>query len=238
MPKKISIIIATIVMLILILIFSFIIGIVVSKQIRTNSISNKNIINNNVEKEISNTTYAETIDFSSKKYYLHKSNLEKPLKELCLKAQKEALQGLNETEIKNVQQTLRETHIMLEYRLIDAVELIKEPNSPYWESFATAGVHKDPYSGVNVLNSNGFYNHVENLKKIENIIKEPETKEKIKEIYTKFQIAMNNHDLEGCFKAHEAIHDYDYWIINYPVYFETYPPADWGGIDTYFGTIE
>ena len=51
MPKKISIIIATIVMLILILIFSFIIGIVVSKQIRTNSISNKNIINNNVEKK-------------------------------------------------------------------------------------------------------------------------------------------------------------------------------------------
>ena len=82
------------------------------------------------------------------------------------------------------------------------------------------------------------YSGVDNLKKIENIIKEPETKEKIKEIYTKFQIAMDNHDIEGCFKAHEAIHDYDYWIINYPVYFETYPPADWGGIDTYFGTIE
>ncbi len=234
MSKRIFIIIIITVTII----FSFIIGLVVSRRMKTTSVSNKNTITSNVEKETSNTICAETVDFSNKKYYLHKSDLEKPSQEACLKAQKEALQELNETEIKNVQQILRETHIMLEYRLIDAVRLIKEPNSPYWESFTTAGIYKDHYSGVNVLNSNGFNNHVDNLKKIENIIKEPETKEKIKEIYTKFQIAMDNHDLEGCFKAHEAIHDYDYWIINYPVYFETYPPADWGGITTYFGTIQ
>lgn len=233
MSKRIFIIIIITVTII----FSFIIGLVVSRRMKTTSVSNKNTITSNVEKETSNTICAETVDFSNKKYYLHKSDLEKPLQEACLKAQKEALQELNETEIKNVQQILRETHIMLEYRLIDAVRLIKEPDSPYWAKFNMDEPYLDPLSG-NIVKSDGFYNNIEDLKKIENIIKEPETKEKIKEIYTKFQIAMDNHDLEGCFKAHEAIHDYDYWIINYPVYFETYPPADWGGITTYFGTIQ
>lgn len=233
MSKRIFIIIIITVTII----FSFIIGLVVSRRMKTTSVSNKNTITSNVEKETSNTICAETVDFSNKKYYLHKSDLEKPSQEACLKAQKEALQELNETEIKNVQQILRETHIMLEYRLIDAVRLIKEPNSPYWAKFNMDEPYLDPLSG-NIVKSDGFYNNIEDLKKIENIIKEPETKEKIKEIYTKFQIAMDNHDLEGCFKAHEAIHDYDYWIINYPVYFETYPPADWGGITTYFGTIQ
>lgn len=233
MSKRIFIIIIITVTII----FSFIIRLVVSRRMKTTSVSNKNTITSNVEKETSNTICAETVDFSNKKYYLHKSDLEKPLQEACLKAQKEALQELNETEIKNVQQILRETHIMLEYRLIDAVRLIKEPDSPYWAKFNMDEPYLDPLSG-NIVKSDGFYNNIEDLKKIENIIKEPETKEKIKEIYTKFQIAMDNHDLEGCFKAHEAIHDYDYWIINYPVYFETYPPADWGGITTYFGTIQ
>ena len=70
---------------------------------------------------------------------------------------------------------------------------------------------------------------------IEYVIKE---KEKIKNIHINLQKAMDRHDIEGCFKAHEAIHDYDYWIINYPAYFDTFPATDWGGVDVYFGNIQ
>ena len=185
--------------------------------------------------QISSTSYAELIGFSNKKYYLHKSKLEKPSKEICETAQKSRLEGLNQTEIVEIQKELRETHVMMEYMLIDAVRLIKEPNSPYWQQFTKDEVFKDPYSGV-LIKANGFYDTVNSLKKIEKILKEPRAKEEIKEIYTKLQLAMNKHDIEGCFKVHEAIHDFDYWVINYPPYFETFPPADWEGIDTYFGT--
>lgn len=185
--------------------------------------------------QISSASYAELIGFSNKKYYLHKSKLEKPSKENCKIAQKSRLEGLKQTEIAEIQKELRETHVMMEYMLIDAVRLIKEPDSPYWQQFTKDEVFKDPYSGV-LIETDGFFDTVNSLKKIEKIIKEPRAKEEIKEIYTKLQLAMDKHDIEGCFKAHETIHDYDYWIINYPVYFETFPPADWGGIDTYFGT--
>ncbi|MCI9287091.1 MAG: hypothetical protein HFJ57_03815 [Clostridia bacterium] len=70
---------------------------------------------------------------------------------------------------------------------------------------------------------------------IEYVIKE---QEKIKNIHINLQKAMDRHDIEGCFKAHEAIHDYDYWIINYPAYFDTFPATDWGGVDVYFGNIQ
>ena len=126
---------------------------------------------------------------------------------------------------------------MLEYMLIDAVQLIKEPDSPYWKQFNIDEVFKDPYSGV-LIETRGFFDTVNDLKKIESIIKNPETKNKFKDMYTSLQTSMNNHDIEGCFKVHEIIHDYDYWIINYPAYFDTFSPADWGGTDTYFGNIE
>lgn len=187
--------------------------------------------------KISKTNYTELVGFLSKKYYLHESKLEKPSKEICLTAQNKSLEGLNDSEIKEVQKVLRETHVMMEKRLIEAVKLVKDPNSLYWKKFTVDEVYQDPYSGVYVK-SDGFYIDVANLKKIENIIKEPETKEKIENIHINLQKAMDKHDIEGCFKAHEAIHDYDYWIINYPAYFDTFPATDWEGVDVYFGNIK
>lgn len=232
MPKRLFVIIV-----IMILILSFLIGVIISKHMET--VRNSNEITNNTDQETNiQKKDQESIVYinSSKKYYLHKSDLEEPSNEVCKNLQKKALDGLNETEVKNVQKLLRETHVMLEYRLIDAVRLIKEPDSPYWTKFNIDAVYKDPSSG-NMVKSDGFYNNVEDLKKLEDMIKEAQTKEKIKEIYSQLQEAMDKHDLEGCFKVHEIIHDYDYWCINYPAYFATFPPADWGGINTYFGTI-
>ena len=52
-----------------------------------------------------------------------------------------------------------------------------------------------------------------------------------------FVEAISNHDLGAVFAVHEYIHDYDYYVINYPVQYSMTPP-DWGGIDEYFGRIE
>ena len=59
MSKRIFIIIIITVTII----FSFIIRLVVSRRMKTTSVSNKNTITSNVEKETSNTICAETVDF-------------------------------------------------------------------------------------------------------------------------------------------------------------------------------
>ena len=232
MAKKILISVTIIVILLGI---SIMIGYTMARQ--TKNKSNRGQIDNYLKAEISNITDLETVDYTNKKYYLHKSNLEKPSNEICKIEQDKALEGLSAEERESVQEILRETHVYMEYLLIEAVRMIKEPDSPYWNKFTINAPYIDPYTGNTVI-SNGFYNNVDDLKKIEDIIKNNDTKENIKRIYNQLQNAMDNHDLEQCFKVHEKIHDYDYWIINYPVHFATFPPADWGGIDTYFGNIQ
>lgn len=45
------------------------------------------------------------------------------------------------------------------------------------------------------------------------------------------------HNIEGLFLAHEYIHDYDYFLYNYPTHYVYHPDADYQGIDDYFGHL-
>ena len=65
-------------------------------------------------------------------------------------------------------------------------------------------------------------------------MKEQDAKDDLKKALDTLKEGMDEHNLKKCFEAHKAIHDYDYFVINTPVHLEN-PPADWGGITTYFG---
>ena len=49
---------------------------------------------------------------------------------------------------------------------------------------------------------------------------------------------MREHNLDDLFTAHEYIHDYDYFSINYPTHYVYDTRADFQGIDDYFGRTE
>lgn len=186
---------------------------------------------------ISVQTYLDIQAFTTRKYYLHKSDFELPGKKFCLEQQKNMLSGLNDKEKKCVGEELRDVHYLIEDLLIENVSLLKEPDSRYWDAAITGEKFTDPFSGETYENGYGCFNsalhHVEN---IINIIKDCETKRRFESIYKDLKSACDNHDIGSIFTVHEYIHDYDYFAVNYPVYYEM-QPIDWGGIDNYFGHL-
>lgn len=165
---------------------------------------------------------------------MHDSNLELPTQEKCYEAQRKVLNGLQENEKKNIQERIRNIHHVLERNLLDSVRLIKDSNSPYWEDFTSYEIFTDPFTGTKVDNGGRFLYVLDELEKIKDMIKNKETKEDLQKSYDNLKQGMEEHNLEKCFETHEMLHDYDYWVINTPVYLET-EPVDWGGVRTYFG---
>lgn len=185
---------------------------------------------------ISREIYQQITNFNVEKYYLHDSNLEKPSQEECSMAQEKALSALSQEEKDYVQTNIRYTHTKLEYELIDAVRLIKDSNSPYWEEFTTYGTFTEPFTGTKVDNGGRFIYILDELAKIKDKIKEENAKNDLQRAYDTLQEGMKEHNLGKCFEAHKIIHDYDYWVINTPVHLD-YEPADWEGVTTYFGKV-
>lgn len=173
-------------------------------------------------------------NFAVEKYYLHDSDLEIPTQEKCYEAQKKVLNDLQENEKEHIRERIRNIHHVLERELIDAVRLIKDRNSPYWEDFTSYGVFIDPFTGIKVNNGGRFLYILEELEKIKDIPKKEQAKIDLQRAYDILKEGMDEHNLGKCFEAHKMIHDYDYWVINTPVYLET-EPVDWGGVSTYFG---
>lgn len=172
-------------------------------------------------------------NFEVEKYYLHDSNLELPRQEKCYEAQEKVLNGLQENEKENIQKRIRNIHHVLERELIDAVRLIKDSNSPYWEDFTNYGVFTDPFTGTKVDNGGRYIYILDEFEKIKDIPQNEQARSDLQKAYDILKEGMDEHNLRKCFEAHKIIHDYDYWIINTPVHVET-EPIDWGGVNTYF----
>lgn len=167
-------------------------------------------------------------------YWLHKSSLKLPDKNVCLKAQKQALDGLSDAQAKGVQKEVREAHIEIEFFLVDHVKALKSPQSPYWAYIERKGTISIPGDAL-VWNDWDKDTVIDDLKEISSPIKNEVVKSDFKRMQNTLKTAVEQHNLHKVFSYHEMIHDYDYWVINYPVYLQS-PPADWGGIQTYFGT--
>ena len=69
-------------------------------------------------------------------------------------------------------------------------------------------------------------------------INDSHLKETITTAIKLWESSIENHDLYGLFKAHEYIHDYDYFALNYPTKYVYSPYADYQGVDDYFGHLD
>lgn len=188
--------------------------------------------------EIDEMEYKEILSEFDTRYYLHKSNVEKPQKNQILELRNKIFKDLTNEEIAEIKDTIRLTHTGMELQLLDSVNIIKDANSPYWNQSNYGGIYKDPLTGVETESTIFFNMKLQKLERVKDIIKNEEIKKEFEDIIELLKNAMDNHDLEGCFKVHEFIHDYDYYAINYPAYFPTYPPPDWEGINVYFGHLK
>ncbi len=187
---------------------------------------------------ISEQAYLDILAFTSRKYYLHQSDINLPEKEICISFKNQALSKLNSEEKKFVSKEIREAHIMTENLLLDSVSLLKEPDSPYWDSFITGEKSADPFSGEVYTQKEYCFNGVsEKIQNAYDTVKNDEVKNYLKIICEDLQSACDNHDIGSLFTVHESIHDLDYFGINYPAHFELLAPPDWNGINIYFGHL-
>lgn len=170
------------------------------------------------------------------KYYLHDSNLEKPSEDTCYNMQKLILSGLSDVEITTLKTEIHNIHSLLGFYLVDCVNILKDANSIYWEPATIDEIFTQP-NGVK-FQSYGFLQFRDSLQELLKLDLNDTTRNKIKDLIYKLQSGMNNHDLSECFEVHKILHDLDYWIISYPISSFTVAPADWGGIDCYYGLIE
>jgi len=168
-------------------------------------------------------------------YWLHESDLKLPSKDDCLKAQKQALSGLTDAQIKTVQDIIRDEHVRIEFFLLEHVKILKLSSDPHWEFLEHTGVISIPGETV-VDNQWAKSTILQKLNKVDSMIQNKTAKSDFKRMEETLATAVDTHDLHKLFAYHEILHDYDYWVINYPAFYPTAPAPDWEGIETYFGT--
>lgn len=187
---------------------------------------------------IREATYYEILAFTTRRYYLHKSDLEMPEKQDCLAWQNKALSGLNETEKQEFCETFRTLHNHIELFLLGRVSTLKEPESIYWQVFELERdeAFTDPLTNESYFD-NSYYIINDFFDELTALAKDNELKERLITAKSDFINAIDNHDIGSVFTVHEFIHDYDFYAVNYPVQYKLDPP-DWEGIKVYFGRIE
>lgn len=167
-------------------------------------------------------------------FWLHKSEMKPPVKSACRQAQKQVLKGLKEAQLKTVRDTVREEHVRIEYFLLDHVKSLKSIGSPVWQLLEHTGPVSFP-EGESALNEWDKDTIEANLNKVGNLIEDSGVKSDFRRMRETLDDAVGRHNLRGLFSYHEMIHDYDYWVINYPAHYPEAPVPDWGGIGVYFG---
>ena len=185
---------------------------------------------------ISSQIYARLLAFTNKELYLHDSGIALPDATVCNKRYNEATSGIDQAQIKEIKDLFRDTHYDMEIFLINNTSILKEYDSVYWQYCLSGEEFSDPITGQHKQIT--AYKDVEkNLEKIATTIYDKQSLQAIMRAAELWQNAIINHDLEGLFKAHEYIHDYDYFVFNYPTKYVYNPDADFQGVNDYFGHI-
>lgn len=199
---------------------------------------NNSIKLNEQEYQVNSDLYKNLVSILNPTYYLHDSNLELPNQENCMKMKEKALNKLDENEISEISRKLREAHTTMEFLLMNGTKNLKQSNSIYWNLYNEAEVITEETGEELEFSKDSCFRAVaNNIIAIENILNDEEIKEEFNSIYNRLNKAIENKDLAEMFNIHKEIHDYDYWIINYPTHYDSAPAPDWEGIETYYGTI-
>ena len=185
---------------------------------------------------ISDKVYSELLCFTNKKYYLHNSSLPFPGEEFCAAAEERITAGLNNEDKKRVEREIRDAHYAVERFLLENVSLLKSKDSVYWDCLDSNEGFLDP-----ITNEKREFDVNKRVKSALSYIifkvTDRESGKTLKKALEIWERGVREHSLDDLFLAHEYIHDYDYFAINYPTHYVYDNCADYQGIDDYFGRI-
>lgn len=185
---------------------------------------------------ISNKVYNEILAFTNKKYYLHDSKSEKPDKEYFESKKNEVLKGLNDLQQKELKKRIRDAHYEIEELLLQKVSVLKERDSIYWQYVLSGEKFIDPIAGYECYYSTNK-EVVSALEYAVSVIKDKQLRKNLQTALNLWNKSVLEHNIEGLFKVHEYVHDYDYYAVNYPTAYVYDIYADYQGLDDYFGRL-
>ena len=175
--------------------------------------------------------------FTNEKYYLHNSRLKDYDKGFFENIKAKVISGMDENESKTVKKKIRDLHYEIEIFLQRQVSYLKEPDSIYWDYVISEEIFTDPITEERLkFDMNRIMNY--ELDYIINAIEDETAKQQLTNALNLWNKSVKAHDLEGLFKAHEYLHDYDYYAFNYPTHYVYDENADYQGLDDYFGHLE
>lgn len=186
---------------------------------------------------ISNSIYKEILAFTNEKYLLHNSKIKDCDNDFFEFQKTMVILGIEEIEAKTIKRKIRNLHYEIEFFLLSEVSHLKEKDSIYWDYVISEEIFTDPITEEQrKFDMNRIMNY--ELEYIISTVKEESVKVKLSEALKLWKESVNSHDLEGMFKVHEYIHDYDYYAFNYPTHYVYSESADYQGLDDYFGHLE
>ena len=203
-------------------------------------VKSKIAINTNGEEKhfyISNSIYKEILAFTNEKYLLHNSKIKDYDNEFFDSQKIKVIAGVEENEAKTIKKKIRSLHYEIEYFLLSEVSHLKEKDSIYWDYVISEDIFTDPITEERRKFDMDRIMKYE-LEYIISTAKDETVKQKLSEALKLWKEAVNSHNLEGMFKVHEYIHDYDYYAFNYPTHYVYSESADYQGLDDYFGHLE
>ena len=181
---------------------------------------------------------------------LHGSNRGLPEESVIMEIQREKTKDLDPVEVVIVQEIIHNMHMTFERELLTGnsssreygwIERLSDPDSLFWESLERTGLFRypgDTASFLNTADGNSYIQRLEAAKKT--FPSEDSVYEDIAVIQKLIRHAVDNHDILGLWYAHQILHDLDYWMFNYPIYFplNAAAPPSWRGVETYFGVTK
>lgn len=186
---------------------------------------------------ISNEIYKEILAFTNKKYYLHNSRLKDYDEEFFEDNKAKVISGLDENESRAVKKKIRDLHYEIEIFLQRQVSYLKETDSIYWDYVISEEIFTDPITEERLkFDINRIMNY--ELNYIINTVEDETAKQQLTNALNLWNNSVKAHNLEGLFKTHEFLHDYDYYAFNFPTHYVYNESADFQGLDDYFGHLE
>ena len=147
------------------------------------------------------------------------------------------MEGLSEDSQNYIQTNFGYLHSKFESLLLDSVSLLIDKDSLYWSNFIEVGTLEESFLPESVVkNDGGFSKVLEQLNELTNEIQNEQCKNDLKKSCELLKAGINEQDVGKLFEAHTIIHDYDYFVFNYPVSFSI-TPLDLDGVQTYFGKV-
>ena len=185
--------------------------------------------------KVPNSLLYKLLSFTNDKIALYESELNEPSEDKCLQAQKETLNGMSDENKINFQNRVRNLHSYLE-NIVKIKNNLSDPTSPYWDLYTIDNSSvEDVVSKVLIGTSDEFSKKINEFTDLANLSNNDILKKDFEDAANYIEQAKKEHSRLYIYYAYQIIHDYDFFIINYPPYNNLEEGKDYSGVHTYFG---